>query len=302
MGSTRKKNQKKADFAKPKLKVGKSKAKPSNYTNVNFQSKGIVVADQSIGRGEHREQVYEHQMAMLKHHSHTTRKEALSYLYSHPAAPEATAMLIQRATPLIMDKSSQVRQALLKLIESIPLSVIIVHIKLVILHIHAGMTHISPDIRHDSTKLLLSLIKECPVEIVTHAWEKSIVCFLSLCGWNDEKRSTTIYGSRPNLSMYLDVLHELLKAGLSSDETAAKPIGFHPHLHKHLIPHSSSPYASLSLFSNVGSLKSTETPQQRRDVLVRYLNTLRKGLDEVRKGGGQEGRICKSIESLLFIK
>ena len=38
--STKKKKEKKKDFQKPKLKVGKAKAKPDNFTDTSFRSKG----------------------------------------------------------------------------------------------------------------------------------------------------------------------------------------------------------------------------------------------------------------------
>ena len=42
MGSSnRKKKEKKKDFQKPKLKVGKAKAKASNFTDTSFKTKGI---------------------------------------------------------------------------------------------------------------------------------------------------------------------------------------------------------------------------------------------------------------------
>jgi pre-rRNA-processing protein IPI1 len=39
--STKKKKEKKKDFQKPKLKVGKAKAKAANFTDTSFKSKGI---------------------------------------------------------------------------------------------------------------------------------------------------------------------------------------------------------------------------------------------------------------------
>lgn len=39
--STKKKKEKKKDFQKPKLKVGKAKPKASNFTDTSFRSKGI---------------------------------------------------------------------------------------------------------------------------------------------------------------------------------------------------------------------------------------------------------------------
>ena len=45
MGSSnRKKAEKKKDFAKPKLKVGKAKAKPDSFTDTSFKSKGIYLS------------------------------------------------------------------------------------------------------------------------------------------------------------------------------------------------------------------------------------------------------------------
>lgn len=47
--STKKKKEKKKDFQKPKLKVGKAKAKPANFTDTSFKSKGsttVVAANQ----------------------------------------------------------------------------------------------------------------------------------------------------------------------------------------------------------------------------------------------------------------
>jgi len=45
MGSSnRKKAEKKKDFQKPKLKVGKGKVKPDNFTDTSFKSKGIYLS------------------------------------------------------------------------------------------------------------------------------------------------------------------------------------------------------------------------------------------------------------------
>ena len=41
--STKKKKEKQKDFQKPKLKVGKTKAKPANFTDTSFKSKGKYI-------------------------------------------------------------------------------------------------------------------------------------------------------------------------------------------------------------------------------------------------------------------
>ena len=41
--STKKKNEKRKDFAKPKLKVGKARPKPNNFTDTSFKSKGQAI-------------------------------------------------------------------------------------------------------------------------------------------------------------------------------------------------------------------------------------------------------------------
>ncbi|KAI9744343.1 MAG: rRNA processing protein, partial [Chaenotheca gracillima] len=49
MGSSaKKKKEKRKDFQKPKLKVGKAKPKAANFTDTSFRSKGIVLKQQSL--------------------------------------------------------------------------------------------------------------------------------------------------------------------------------------------------------------------------------------------------------------
>lgn len=49
MGSSNKKKKEKLkDFQKPKLKVGKTKAKASNFTNTSFKSKGAILFSLSL--------------------------------------------------------------------------------------------------------------------------------------------------------------------------------------------------------------------------------------------------------------
>lgn len=48
MASKRKRKEKQKDFAKAKLKVGKTAQKPDNYTDTSFKSKTISLPNQSI--------------------------------------------------------------------------------------------------------------------------------------------------------------------------------------------------------------------------------------------------------------
>ena len=44
MGSSvRKKNEKRKDFQRPKLKVGKARPKPDNFTDTSFKAKGQCI-------------------------------------------------------------------------------------------------------------------------------------------------------------------------------------------------------------------------------------------------------------------
>ena len=136
MASKRKRKEKQKDFAKAKLKVGKTAQKPDNYTDTSFKSKTISLPNQSIASssnygassGASRSllstgpslAVLTHQLSLTKHHSSNTRKEVLNYLQTHlPENPSYYKNIMTSILPLILDEDKEVRKALISLLSAI---------------------------------------------------------------------------------------------------------------------------------------------------------------------------------------
>ncbi|KAJ3498984.1 hypothetical protein NLG97_g689 [Lecanicillium saksenae] len=88
MGSSMKKKKEKAkDFQKTKLKVGKTKAKASNFTDTSFKSKAIVMGHQSLStEAPDVVQQFKHNLSLASSsRSDKQRKDALAYLTSQLA-------------------------------------------------------------------------------------------------------------------------------------------------------------------------------------------------------------------------
>ncbi|CEI97797.1 Putative Pre-rRNA-processing protein ipi1 [Rhizopus microsporus] len=84
MPNARKKKQaKNEDFQKKKLKVGKKKAVPDNFTDTSFRSKSIVLPNQSINEDKSHEITTSRNLTLsdllvrLRHPSANVKKEAL---------------------------------------------------------------------------------------------------------------------------------------------------------------------------------------------------------------------------------
>ncbi|PBP28336.1 pre-rRNA-processing protein IPI1 [Diplocarpon rosae] len=83
MGSSmRKKKEKKKDFQKPKLRVGKTKAKADNFTDTSFRAKSIVLNQQSLTTTapSPAHQLNHYLSLASSSKSDSQRKDAMSYL------------------------------------------------------------------------------------------------------------------------------------------------------------------------------------------------------------------------------
>ncbi|TDZ21321.1 Pre-rRNA-processing protein IPI1 [Colletotrichum orbiculare MAFF 240422] len=126
MGSSNKKKKEKAkDFAKPKFKVGKAKAKPANFTDTSFKAKSIVMGQQSLSTEAPDAGVqFKHQLSLAStSRSEKQRKESLAHLTSQVASgnnPIGTANILSKLLPLISDAAGPVRSQLLKLFRALP--------------------------------------------------------------------------------------------------------------------------------------------------------------------------------------
>ncbi|KAL7273733.1 rRNA processing protein [Rhizina undulata] len=283
MGSSNKKKKEKAkDFAKPKLKVGKTKPKAANFTDTSFKSKGIVLASQSLhASAPTTSYLFAHHLSLLKHHSASTRKESLSYLTTHlPAAlssPQAqlppssttasaaiptTATLIPTIVPLILDSASSVRTQLLTLLKTLPEDQVKMHAGKIMLYVNSAMTHISEDVRGDSTKFLSWILSLAPEEVFRGGgWGKGLWGLVGVLGWGGRgpgeggKVSVPQGKDRKVVFQHLAVLKEFLLAGIVSAEEVE--VGEDevcvPHWSTglHMLPSRSNAFAYLNLFSNM---------------------------------------------------
>ncbi|KAF3934902.1 hypothetical protein ABW19_dt0205537 [Dactylella cylindrospora] len=293
--STKRKKEKQRDFAKPKLNVGKTKAKPDNFTSTSFKSKSIVVGHQSLNAAIPTAQnQLKHNLTLLNHHSHTTRRDSLAHiasvLSSSPSSdpPISYSILLPALAPLILDSAIPVRLQLLTFLSSltkpkdlrqdaiIPVDAVRMHTPRFLLYIHSAMTHICADIRADSTNFLSWLLNVVGEEAVRGAkgWGKTLKCWMVLLGWENIKsgsgiRTSTIEFSDPGKNkraslQHLTVLKQFLAAGLvetksqnsSFDIRMADLLRPHQHTELHLLPRSSNVYAYLSLFATAGTVEN----------------------------------------------
>ncbi|RMZ74365.1 pre-rrna-processing ipi1 [Pyrenophora seminiperda CCB06] len=81
--SKKKKESKKKDFQKPKLKVGKARPKAANTTDTSFRAKSIALKQQALSTtAPTLEAQCAHHLGLLNHKSDTQRKESLAFLTS----------------------------------------------------------------------------------------------------------------------------------------------------------------------------------------------------------------------------
>lgn len=213
MGSSAKKrNEKRKDFKKPKLKVGKARPKPDNFTDTRFKAKGqlcssqlgrprrltliqaIVLGPQSLTTNAPTQSMqFSHHLSLLSSHSSSQRRDSLAYLTTATTSrpvdapfPQPISLLLLKLNPLILDGSNSVRSQLLKLLGNLPSREIGPHIGHTLLYIRAGLTHLAADIRSSATDLLLWAIETCPSELVSCAggWVKTLKCLLTVLHWH----------------------------------------------------------------------------------------------------------------------
>ncbi|EKG13748.1 Mg2+ transporter protein CorA-like/Zinc transport protein ZntB [Macrophomina phaseolina MS6] len=199
MGSSAKrKKEKKKDFQKPKLKVGKAKPKADNFTDTSFKAKSIVVKEQSIHTAAPTVTAqFTHQLGLLTHKSDTQRRESLSYLTNAVSSaraqnaplPQPVSVIIPKVLSLIYDTSTGVRQQLLKLLQSLPPADVRPHVEELLRRTRAGMTSLSTDICTTSFDVLDWLLQTHPLETVSCAggWVHTLKCFMSVLGWKDPR-------------------------------------------------------------------------------------------------------------------
>ncbi|KAF2116518.1 Rix1 complex component [Lophiotrema nucula] len=326
MGSSaKKKKEKKKDFQKAKLKVGKTQAKPANYTDTSFKAKAIVLTQQSLSANAPTVAAQcAHHLSMLTHKSDTQRKESLAYLTtaisSSPSGqplPQPPAVILPAVQRLILDGSNGVRQQLLRLLQALPAGEIANHSDQLLLHTRAGMTHLASDIRVFALDILEWLLGVAGGEVVSCAggWVKMLKCFLGLLGWQNEtagKWSVTRPFGKAGGDTKVQVkqmmaLATFLRAGLLPLQTAIDPaVGGNSfplwQTEHHLLSERSNVYAHLNLFGAPRDEEAEmyEDREDRQRVFhVRAESAITAGLEQATKGGGELGRAAAQLRRVV---
>lgn len=339
MGSKKKRAEKKKDFVKQKLKVGKTAAKPDNHTDTSFRARTISLPNQSINKHKASDPKtgdvdLTHHLSLTKHHSSTTRKEVLAYIESHlPRNPSIYKQIILMTVPLITDQSQLVRLALVSLLLACVLlqpGLLQLHLRSIILYIHSSMSHIQPDIRNSSTKFLRLLLEnDARVPLVNLYFVKTLRCFFTLMAWNlhqDKKSvslavttSASIGGLTKKARVdHLRVLKLFLRESLLVAEITVEdnPLLVHPQSASYLLPLVPQVFAPLKLFiktpttshddtSGAYSLQdldniTTEDVDTRRKIMGDvFLQPMTKSLNSLVKEGGDVGKEASECLAIL---
>ncbi|KAJ5657371.1 Pre-rRNA-processing protein ipi1 [Penicillium longicatenatum] len=333
MGSSAKrKKERQQDFQKPKLKVGKARAKPDNFTDTSFRSKAIVLTQQSLQlTAPTSNAVFSHHLSLLTSKSDSQRRDSLAHLTSSIASrpvnsplPQPVSVMLPSLLPLLLDGSNNVRTQLLKLLRTLPSSDVEDHVVQLLPYVRAGMTHLAADIRVSSVEVLSWLVEAAGEQVVSCAggWIKTLNCFLSVLGWHTEESarwssSRASFGKsgsqgRPMVKV-LGALAEFLEAGVGEPGTvnveqqidenvdSAWPFPLCQTGH-HMISDSSTPYTYLNLFGQPRDAEGEmyETREDRfRVFATRFLPAIDRGLKSAREEGGELGRASSGVSKVL---
>ena len=195
----------------------------------------------------------------------------------------------------------------------------------VMLYITSAMTHLAPEIRGDSTKFLRWLLDiNKDLALCNGGWAKGLRGLIGVLGWGTAKDNGCLTGGGSAAKgkiriQHLGVLQEFLQAGLLDDNVVTEH-GNHDGLWRSGIPHwttrlhiiptkpsQSNCFAYLGLFSmanNGDEEVGIEDMEARKRWLAEgpgmdAFQSLRTGVEGVRKEGGEIGRLGAKILAIL---
>ncbi|XP_028971501.1 testis-expressed protein 10 homolog isoform X2 [Esox lucius] len=170
-----KKKKRQDDFQKVKLKVGKTKPKADNATNINFRTKGIHLTEQLKKDGSapttHRKLNIKDLLSQLHHYSGTVKQGALvglrELLTLHPSElDQHLSSLLSEVAAVFTDKDPNVRMSATRLLrfiaQSVPAERTCPFFPLLSAHLSCAMTHIETGIQEDALKVLDVLLDHYP--------------------------------------------------------------------------------------------------------------------------------------------
>jgi pre-rRNA-processing protein IPI1 len=294
--SAKAKKEKKKDFQKAKLKVGKTKAKASNFTDTSFKARSISVLQQSLATNAPSTVTqFNHHLALLGHKSEQQRLQSLSHLTGvlqncrdHGIElPQPASVIVGKVQPLVRDPNGPVRTQVVKLLRCLPEGEVKAHTEGLLLWVRLGMTNLSAPVRMGALDVLEWLCEVAGHEAVScpGGWTKTLKCFGGILGWDApatvlSKDGKSSWTSTPNSSAKgtidsklllktLGVLTPFLEHGLlppdkddvdaAGAELAAKAFPLW-HTQQHVLPirlGTSNPYAYLDLYGAPKDEEST---------------------------------------------
>lgn len=325
--STKKKNEKKKDFQKTKLKVGKARPTNTNATSTSFTAKSIAVRQQNLSEtGRDAVGLFNHNLSLLSSKSDAQRKDALAYLTSVCAVqddlPQTPTAIVARAQPLILDGSLSVRQQLLKLLRSLS-GADLGPVDQLLLYTRAGMTHLSNDIRKSALDVMDWLLQSHGLAVLScpGGWVKTLRTFQNLLAWQGSGSSAingnwsaskpaTSLGSNKLLVHQLTTLSHLLTLGLTTpsvDPMASRrraaisfPIW---HVDAHALPKKTNCFGYLNLFGAPRDAEGEvyDDADERVNVFVELglREAFGEGVKEAKKEAGEVGRAAAGVEKAL---
>jgi pre-rRNA-processing protein IPI1 len=321
MGSSaKKKREKKKDFQKTKLKVGKAKPAAANSTDTAFRAKAIVLNQQLNVDAPTAVQQFHHHVSLLSSKTESQRRESLAFLTTYLISagqsarlPLTVGTLVEKVCPLILDGNTGVRQQLLKFLQVLPQQDLNDQVQRLLPHIRAGMMHLSRDIRLSAVEYLSCLIATTPSTLVSCAggWYSTLDCFTTMLAWRIVGQGTwtaskSAVGDGKALARVITVLAQFLEAGLlqkcREDEILMRQYFPYVDCPHYGLPAKSDAYAYLNLFGAVTDDKTSmlEDLEDRLRVYRDHFHVfVQNGVTSGRKEGGEVGRATGLLAKVL---
>ncbi|KAI4196752.1 MAG: hypothetical protein LQ348_002247 [Seirophora lacunosa] len=329
MGSSaKKKKDKKKDFQKSKLKVGKARPKPANFTDTSFKSKSIVLNQQSLTRtAPSATSQFSHHVSLLTSRTDSQRRDSLSYLTTaistrptNAPLQQPVSVLLPKILPLTLDGSHGVRTQLLKLLRTLPTDDMEDHIEQVLLYIRAGITHLAADIRTSAMDTLMwasdfvgNALVSCP-----GGWVKTLKSLMAAQGWPLEITTSAWSSGKASFGKpgsdakamvkSLNALASLLRAGFDDPVRQDLDEGRTGHgfplvdTALHLGSKKSNGFAHLNLFGPPRDEESQmyEDKEERQEVFQRrFQGSIERGLESAKQEGGEVGRAAAGVQKII---
>lgn len=203
--ASKRQKEKKADFQKTKLKLGKGKQAANNATDVSFKAKTIALPQQSINVDKSGKLVNSRNLTIadlalqLRHYSAAVRRDAITgikeILTLHPSLLMTdAASIVPELSRCIGDEDAAVRKQLHALIAwmlpQIPAQLLGTFQNTLLLFTTSALSHIYPEVRLDAVKILDVCLNVLP-HAATTGWENAVHKMASAVSSASNRNRTT---------------------------------------------------------------------------------------------------------------